>query len=82
MQSFDAKLTPKESWAAHAVQPFALATDGNTLYSSSNDGGIKVWSTTGDKITELPSTGADVGAIHMYDKQVYAGDEDGNVSRK
>ena len=75
-------MAPLESWAAHAVQPFALATDGNTLYSSSNDGGIKVWSVSGDKITELPSTGADVGALQVYEKQLYAGDEDGNVSRR
>lgn len=81
-KSFDAKLSPKESWAAHGVQPFALATDGETLYSSSNDGGIKVWSLTGDKIAELPSTGADVGALQVFDKQVYAGDEGGNVSRR
>ncbi|KAJ8725645.1 hypothetical protein PYW08_003828 [Mythimna loreyi] len=79
IKSFDGKLAPKESWAAHGVQPFALATDGETLYSSSNDGGIKVWSLTGEKIAELPSTGADVGALHLFDKQVYAGDEAGNI---
>lgn len=71
---------PRESWAAHAVQPFALAISGGNVYSSSNDGGIRVWSLTGDKISELPSTGADVGALHVFDKHVYAGDEDGNVS--
>lgn len=62
------------------MQPFALATDGDTLYSSSNDGGIRVWSMKGDQVTELSSTGADVGALHVYDRQLYAGDEDGNVS--
>ncbi|KAJ8722723.1 hypothetical protein PYW07_003903 [Mythimna separata] len=79
IKSFDGKLAPKESWTAHGVQPFALATDGETLYSSSNDGGIRVWSLTGDKIAELPPTGADVGALHVFDKRVYAGDEGGNI---
>ncbi|KAH9630721.1 hypothetical protein HF086_004012 [Spodoptera exigua] len=79
IKTFEANLTPKESWTAHAVQPFALATDGDTLYSSSNDGGIRVWSMKGDQITELPSSGADVGALHVFDRQLYAGDEDGNV---
>uniref|UniRef100_A0A2A4JVX5 Anaphase-promoting complex subunit 4 WD40 domain-containing protein n=1 Tax=Heliothis virescens TaxID=7102 RepID=A0A2A4JVX5_HELVI len=80
IKAFDEKLVAKESWAAHAVQPFALATDGAVLYSSSNDGAIKVWSMTGDKIAELPSTGADVGSLYVYDKQLYAGDEDGNIT--
>lgn len=79
IKAFDTDLTPKESWTAHAVQPFALATDGDTLYSSSNDGGIRVWSMKGDQVTELSSTGADVGALHVYDRQLYAGDEDGNI---
>ncbi|XP_026746782.1 uncharacterized protein LOC113508026 [Trichoplusia ni] len=80
IRSFDANLTPKEAWSAHAVQPFALATSGANLYSSSNDGGIKVWSATGDKITELPATGADVGALHIFGDNVYAGDEAGNIA--
>lgn len=39
-----------------------------------------MWSMKGDQVTELSSTGADVGALHVYDRQLYAGDEDGNVS--
>ncbi|XP_075969580.1 uncharacterized protein LOC142972384 [Anticarsia gemmatalis] len=79
IKSFAADLTPKDSWAAHAVQPFALATGNGYLYSSSNDGGIRVWSPSGQKITELQSTGADVGTLQVFGTNVYAGDEDGNI---
>lgn len=79
IKSFDAKLNPKQSWTAHAVQPFALATGNGYIYSSSNDGAIRVWSPLGQKITELQTCGADVGALLVFDSLVYAGDEDGNI---
>lgn len=73
-------MTAEASWQAHAVQAFALATGGNYVYSASNDGGIRVWSEKGDKIAELPSSGADVGTLHVFGNDVYAGDEAGSVS--
>lgn len=65
------------------MQLFALAAGGGFVYSSSNDGGIRVWSGgsgSADKIAELPPTGGDVGTLHVFGKELYAGDETGNVS--
>ncbi|XP_049866886.1 uncharacterized protein LOC126367426 [Pectinophora gossypiella] len=80
---FDAKLTPGASWAAHSVQLFALAAGNGKVYSSSNDGGIRVWTQKGEKIKELPkSEGSegDTGILHVFGKELYAGDETGNVT--
>ncbi|CAB3242174.1 unnamed protein product [Arctia plantaginis] len=80
IKSFDGKLSPKESWQAHGVQLFALATGNNYLYSSSNDGGIRVWTLTGQKVTELPFAGADIGTVQVFGSHVYGGDESGNIT--
>lgn len=79
-QSYNADLSSASSWAAHAVQPFAIAAGGDSVYSSSNDGGIRVWTPEGTKIKELPTSEGDIGSIYVFDKHVYAGDEMGNVS--
>lgn len=79
-QTFDANLTPGASWSAHVVQLFALAAGYGHVYSSSNDGGIRVWTPKGEKVKELPPTGGDVGILHIFGNNVYAGDEAGNVS--
>lgn len=73
-------MSPGASWSAHAVQLFALAAGCGHVYSSSNDGGIRVWTPKGEKVKELPTTGGDVGIIHVFENYVYAGDETGNVS--
>ncbi|KAJ0180521.1 hypothetical protein K1T71_003925 [Dendrolimus kikuchii] len=79
IRSYNTDLSSATSWAAHAVQPFAIAAGGGTVYSSSNDGGIRVWTPEGTKLKELPITGGDIGSIYVFDKHVYAGDEVGNV---
>lgn len=38
-----------------------------------------MWTAKGEKVTELPTTGVDVGTLHVFDKELYAGDEGGNV---
>lgn len=74
-------MTPGVSWSAHAVQPFALAAGEGKVYSSSNDGGIRVWSAEGQKITELRTGDADVISLTFFGTDVViTGDEDGNVS--
>lgn len=77
---FDANLTSGASWSAHTVQLFALTAGCGYVYSSSNDGGIRVWTPKGEKVKELPPTGGDVGVLHIFGNNVYAGDEAGNVS--
>lgn len=79
-QSYDANLNPGTSWPAHTVQIFALAAGGGKVYSSSNDGGVKVWTTEGQKITELPHNEVDIAAVTISGTDVITGDEDGNVS--
>ncbi|XP_013186487.1 uncharacterized protein LOC106131821 [Amyelois transitella] len=79
IRSFDATLVPSASWSAHAVQIFALAAGNGNVLSASNDGGVRVWSTEGQKIADLPSAGPDVGVLRVYGKAIYAGDEGGNV---
>ncbi|XP_026329599.1 uncharacterized protein LOC113237383 [Hyposmocoma kahamanoa] len=76
---FDANLTSGASWSAHTVQLFALTAGCGYVYSSSNDGGIRVWTPKGEKVKELPPTGGDVGVLHIFGNNVYAGDEAGNV---
>lgn len=80
LQRYDSNLTHEKSWSAHGVQIFALVADQSRVYSTSNDGGIRIWSTEGEKLKELPTTGADVGILRLYGKELYAGDEGGNVS--
>ncbi|CAH2086492.1 unnamed protein product [Euphydryas editha] len=77
--TFDANLLPGTSWTAHAVQPFAIAASEDKVYSTSNDGGLRVWTFNGDKITEYPASEADIGSISVSGKHVYAGDELGNI---
>ncbi|XP_072943923.1 uncharacterized protein [Epargyreus clarus] len=79
IETFDEKLSPGPTWAAHGVQLFAIAAGDGRVYSSSNDGGVRVWTANGEKVAELKSTGADIGAIQVFANHVYAGDEDGNV---
>lgn len=79
-QSFDLNLSPGASWKAHEVQVFALTANDGKVYSSSNDGGIRIWTSEGQKVSELPAPDADVESINMHGKLLYAGDEAGNVS--
>ncbi|KAI5633098.1 hypothetical protein NE865_14226 [Phthorimaea operculella] len=79
IKSFDAKLSPGASWAAHSVQPFALAAGNGHVYSSSNDGGVKVWTPQGEKVAQMEASEGDIGILHVFGKQVCAGDEKGNV---
>lgn len=50
------------------------------MYSSSNDGGVRVWTAEGQKITELPHCGTDVAALTISGTYIITGDEGGNVS--
>ncbi|KOB78848.1 putative Polyadenylation factor subunit [Operophtera brumata] len=77
--SYDANLTPGTSWSAHAVQIFAIAAGGGKVYSSSNDGGVRVWTAEGQKITELPHNEVDIAALTISGTHVVSGDEDGNA---
>ncbi|XP_026758065.2 uncharacterized protein LOC113517560 [Galleria mellonella] len=79
IKSFNADLSPAVAWAAHGVQIFAIAAHNGNVYSSSNDGGIRVWSAEGEKITELQAADADIGTLRVFDNGLYAGDENGNV---
>lgn len=80
IKSYNADLSLFASWLAHSVQPFALAALGGFVYSASNDGGIKVWSSQGEKVKEFPPSDADVVSLHIFNKQLFAGDEVGTVS--
>ncbi|XP_023947482.2 uncharacterized protein LOC112052578 [Bicyclus anynana] len=77
--TFDSNLSPGASWTAHAVQLFALTASDGKLYSASNDGGIRIWTYDGQKISELPIPDADVESICTHGNYVYAGDELGNI---
>ncbi|CAH2259276.1 uncharacterized protein LOC120624689 [Pararge aegeria] len=77
--SFDSNLSPGASWTAHAVQLFALSANYGKVYSTSNDGGIRIWTSEGDKVSELPAPNADIESICLHEKYVYAGDEQGNI---
>ncbi|CAG4981061.1 unnamed protein product [Parnassius apollo] len=77
--SFDKNLSPGVTWPAHETQVFALTASEGKVYSSSNDGGVRVWTSDSNKITELPSTGGDVGALYVYEQKLFTGDESGNV---
>nr|XP_026495110.1 uncharacterized protein LOC113399982 [Vanessa tameamea] len=77
--TFDDNLTPGTSWTAHEVQLFALAANEDKVYSSSNDGGLKVWTSDGAKTMEFPASEGDIGSICVNGKHVYAGDELGNI---
>ncbi|XP_034840256.1 uncharacterized protein [Maniola hyperantus] len=77
--SFESNLSPGASWKAHDVQLFALSANDGKVYSASNDGGIRIWTSEGDKISELPAPDADIESIHVHGKYVYAGDEGGNI---
>ncbi|XP_068629628.1 uncharacterized protein [Battus philenor] len=77
--SFDKNLSPGASWSAHEMQLFALTAANGNLYSSSYDGGVRVWSSNGSKVAELPSTGGDIGALYVCENQLISGDEGGNV---
>ncbi|XP_013182306.1 PREDICTED: uncharacterized protein LOC106128454 [Papilio xuthus] len=77
--SYDKNLSPGEKWTAHETQVFALTAANGNVYSSSNDGGVRVWSATGVKVAELPPTGGDIGALCVHNNQLIAGDESGNV---
>ncbi|XP_063821748.1 uncharacterized protein LOC135071844 [Ostrinia nubilalis] len=80
VKTFDANLTPGVAWSAHGVQVFAIAAQGGKVYTASNDGGIKVWSDQGNKVADLKTTGdGDICALRVFDKELYAGDEAGNV---
>lgn len=79
IQSYSADLSSNTSWPAHSVQLFALAAGEGNIYSSSNDGCIRVWKSDGEKIKEFPLNGGDVGVLRVFGKQVFAGDEIGNV---
>lgn len=80
-QSYDANLTPATSWQAHAVQPFALTAGAGKVFSSSNDGGVKVWNAEGKKITQLTPSDMDISALTTLGTSVLlTGDEGGNVS--
>ncbi|CAK1552054.1 unnamed protein product [Leptosia nina] len=72
-------LSPVTKWSAHEVQIFAIAANETNVYTSSNDGLLKVWTTKGEKVTEIPTSGADIGALFILDKELYTGDEGGNV---
>lgn len=61
------------------MQLFALAASNGKVYSTSNDGGVRVWSSDGEKIAEFPASEADIGSVTVCDKHVYTGDELGNV---
>ncbi|XP_028041675.1 uncharacterized protein LOC114251559 [Bombyx mandarina] len=77
--SYSADLSSNTSWPAHSVQLFALAAGEGNIYSSSNDGCIRVWNSDGEKIKEFPLNGGDVGVLRVFGKQVFAGDEIGNI---
>ncbi|CAH2073977.1 unnamed protein product, partial [Iphiclides podalirius] len=77
--TFDANLKPGSKWPAHETQVFALTAAKGNVYSSSIDGGVRVWTASGDKVTEYPPTGGDIGALHVHENQLIAGDESGNV---
>lgn len=62
------------------MQLFALAASNGKVYSSSNDGGVRIWTSDGEKIAELSASEADIGSITVCDKYLYAGDELGNVN--
>ncbi|KAL0893892.1 hypothetical protein ABMA27_013992 [Loxostege sticticalis] len=79
VKTFDANLAPGVSWTAHGVQLFAIAAHAGNVYTSSNDGGIRVWSSQGEKVAELKTADADIGALRVFGKELYAGDEAGNV---
>ncbi|CAG9783737.1 unnamed protein product [Diatraea saccharalis] len=79
VKTFDANLSPGVSWSAHSVQLFAIAAQHGKVYTSSNDAGIRVWSADGVKEAELPNAGSDVGVLRVFDKELYVGDEGGNV---
>ncbi|XP_053625626.1 uncharacterized protein LOC128683738 [Plodia interpunctella] len=79
IKSFDQDLNLVSSWPAHAVQIFAVAAGNGSVYSASNDGGVRVWSADGQKIVELTTAGPDVGVLRVFGKAVYVGDEGGNV---
>ncbi|CAH4032040.1 uncharacterized protein LOC123710873 [Pieris brassicae] len=66
-------------WTAHEVQIFAIAISKTNVYTSSNDGCIKVWTLKGEKVTELRTDGAEIGAMFVLGEELYAGDEGGNI---
>ncbi|OWR49495.1 uncharacterized protein LOC116767596 [Danaus plexippus] len=79
INTYDEHLNPSSSWMAHGVQLFALAASEGKVYSASNDGGVRVWTSAGDKISELPPPDGDIGSLCVFGKLLYAGDELGNV---
>lgn len=78
-QSYDKNLSSGADWTAHESQVFALSAANGFVYSSSYDGGVRVWSAKGDKIAELPPTGGDIGDLCVHENQLISGDESGNV---
>ncbi|KAL4710704.1 hypothetical protein ACJJTC_004349 [Scirpophaga incertulas] len=79
VKTFDANLSPGLSWSAHGVQLFAIAVGQSKVYTASNDGGIRVWSTQGQKEAELKTADDDISVLRIFDKTLYAGDVVGNV---
>ncbi|XP_050664509.1 uncharacterized protein LOC126965089 [Leptidea sinapis] len=77
--SFNPDLSPATKWAAHEVQIFALAANDSSVFSASNDGNIRVWNTNGEKIKEIPTSGSDIESLFIHGKNLYSGDEAGNV---
>ncbi|XP_041977188.1 uncharacterized protein LOC121731682 [Aricia agestis] len=78
--AFDNGLTPAVKWQAHEVQLFAISAGNGKVYSASNDGGVRIWNSSGEKIGELPALEGDIGSITVHDKYVYVGDEIGNIA--
>ncbi|XP_038215710.1 uncharacterized protein LOC119835126 [Zerene cesonia] len=80
IECLNADLSPSAKWLAHDVQLFAIAASDKHVYSTSNDGTIRVWTFNGDKVVEIATVGTDIGALYILnDKQLYAGDEGGNI---
>ncbi|XP_045491268.1 uncharacterized protein LOC123691084 [Colias croceus] len=80
IECLNADLSASAKWLAHDVQLFAIAASDKHVYSTSNDGTIRVWTFNGDKVVEIATVGTDIGALYILNgKQLYAGDEGGNI---